>query len=155
MRPVLPFQPHPVLLEAARQLGTLADFVVITANGPHMFQKELEESSGRRTLSMIDVTLNELESRGWNKVGLLGLGEPTVYMGPLEEKGLLYVTLTDETRERLDGAILLVMEGAKGAREESIAQEAIAELRAEGLDGIILGCTEISLLLVTQRREKT
>jgi aspartate racemase len=147
MRPVMPIQPNPPLLQAARELGALADFLVITANGPHAFQKELEEASGCTVLSMIDVTLAELTRRGWQKVGLLGLGEPRIYMQPLGEKGIEYVTLKEEKRERLDQAIFKVMEGRDGKGERSVAADAIEILREEGVEGIILGCTEIPLLL--------
>jgi aspartate racemase len=147
MQPVMPIQPNPPLLQAARELGTLADFMVITANGPHVVQKELEQAAGCQVISMIDLTLAELEKRGWRKVGLLGLGEPRVYMVPLDERGVAYITLEGVMRERLDRAIFAVMEGGAGEREEAIAQAAIDRLRGAGAQGIILGCTEIPLLL--------
>jgi aspartate racemase len=150
MQPVLPIRPNPPLLQAARELGKRVDFLVITANGPHLIQKELEHASGRQVLSMIDLALAELEKRGWHKVGLLGLGEPIVYMEPLGEREVEYVTLQGEMRERLDRAIMAVMEGAAGEGEEAIAQEAMDRLRADGADGIILGCTELPLLLPGQ-----
>jgi aspartate/glutamate racemase len=73
-KPVLPIQANPALLEAAKQLGDLVDFLVITANGPHVFKKEIEAASGREVMSMIDPTLTELERRNWKKVGVLILG---------------------------------------------------------------------------------
>jgi aspartate racemase len=150
MLPIHPIQPNPPLLHAARELGRVADFMVVTANGPHMLQPALEEASGLELLSMIDVTLGELEGLGWRRVGLLGLGEPRVYMRPLEDRGIAHITLQGEVQERLDRAILSVMEGADGDREVAIAREAVETLRREGAEGIIVGCTELPLLLLEE-----
>jgi aspartate racemase len=146
-KPVTPFQVHPELLQATQQLGKLADFMVITANGPYLFIDELALAAGREVLNLIDLTLAEVEKRGWKKVGVLGLGEPRIYLKPLEEKGIECITLQRELRDRLDQAIFKVMEGSDGEAERSVTIEAIDFLRGEGVEGIIPGCTEIPLLL--------
>src|SRR5262245_1830357 len=51
--PIVPWQADPRLLEAAAKLGTLCDFLVITSNGTHVFQPQIEQAAGRRVLSMI------------------------------------------------------------------------------------------------------
>lgn len=67
MRPVVPLQPNPAFLQAAKELGKLADFLVISANGPHEFMGDLEKASGLKVLSMITVTLEKLQQRGWHQ----------------------------------------------------------------------------------------
>ena len=62
----LPFRPDPRLLEAAKRLGNLADFLVITSNTPHLFQAEIEQAAGRKVLSMIDTTLDEVQRESQN-----------------------------------------------------------------------------------------
>jgi hypothetical protein len=69
--PVLPLQPDPCLLEAVKKLGAWADFLVIPSNGVHLVQEALEQASGLKVLSMIEVTLDEVDRRGWNKVGVV------------------------------------------------------------------------------------
>jgi aspartate racemase len=145
--PRLPIQCDPRLLDAARRLGTLVDFLVITSNTPHLFQAEIEAAAGRPVLSMIDLTLAEVQRRRWKTVGVLGLGDPIVYTRPLERLGLAPVTLDAGLRTRLDPAIFGIMEGRADPAATAIAREAVATLRARGVDGIILGCTEIPLLL--------
>jgi aspartate racemase len=76
--PVLPLQPDPRLLEAVKKLGACADFLVITSNGVHMVQNALEQASGLKVLSIIEVTLKEVQRRSWKKVGLVTFGPPTV-----------------------------------------------------------------------------
>jgi aspartate racemase len=148
--PVFPLQPDPRLLEAAKKLGACVDFLVITANGPHLFQAAIEEVSGRNVLSMIETTLQEVNRRGLKKVGVLGLGEPTVYLRPLEEQGIACECISQELSARLDQAILRLMAGEVGSTEKAIAIEAVDVLRVKQVDGIILGCTEIPLLLQEQ-----
>jgi len=145
--PRLPIQCDPRLLDAARRLGALVDFLVITANTPHLFQAEIEEAAGRPVLSMIDLALAEVQRRRWTTVGVLGLGDPIVYTRPLERLGLAPATLDAGLRSRLDPAIFGLMEGRADAASAAIAREAVAALRARGVDGIILGCTELPLLL--------
>jgi aspartate racemase len=148
--PIFPIQPEPHLAQGLKWLGQIADFLVISSNGPHMLHDFIEETSGRKLLSMIDVTLEEMKRRGWKRVGVLGLGDPMVYKAPLDRMGVPYETLSGEAgglREQLDKAILALMAGQNGLPEHTAALEAIEELRGRGVDGIILGCTEIPLLL--------
>lgn len=149
-RPVFPIQMHPVLLEKLEAFGALADFLVITANGPHMLKDAFEQASGRKVLSMIELSIEEARNRGWRSIGLLGLGEPHVYMAPLDQMNIPYETLSgelEELRDRLDRSIMALMEGRSGREEAEAASQAVEALRGKGVDGIILGCTEIPLLL--------
>ncbi len=149
-RPIFPMELHPAFREKLEVLGALSDFLVITANGPHVLIDAVEQASGRKVLSMIEVTLEEARRRGWVRIGLLGLGEPHVYMAPLEQMGVPFETLSGELealRNRLDQSILALMEGRAGPEAAAVAMEAVEALRSKGVDGIILGCTEIPLLL--------
>jgi aspartate racemase len=145
--PQFPIRPHPNLLEGARQLGTLADFLVIAANGPHMIQDQIERAAGRKVLSMIEVTLKDVQRREWRKLGVLGFGDPTVYTTPLRAMKLAYDVIEGELRTKLDESIMRVMEGSDDAGSAAAAHDAVAYLRGKGVDGIILGCTELPLLL--------
>lgn len=150
--PVLPVQIDPDLLEAARWLGSKADFLVITANGAHVLQKEIEEASSLNVLSMIDETLSEVKKRAWKKVGVLGFPMESVpiYTNPLTDMGLAVELLDAKRAARLHHAIIALMEGRVF---EGAAEEAVQALRQRGVDGIILGCTEIPLLLGDKANE--
>ena len=145
--PELPLRPDPRLLEAASRLGRLADFLVITSNGVHTLQAEIERAAGRRVLSMVEATLKEVERRRWKRVGVLALGEPLVYSEPLRQLGIACDAVDARARDALDGAIFRVMEGRDDAESVAIARSTVAALRSRGVDGIILGCTEIPFLL--------
>jgi aspartate racemase len=145
--PALPIQPHPGLLEAARKLGAWADFLVIPSNGAHLVAEAVEQAAGRPVLSMIKLTLAEVQRRGWRHVGALGLHDPRIYRVPLAEMGLAYEILDEAGRAPLDQAIFALMEGRDDAATAAVARTAVDTLRARGVDGVIMGCTEIPLLL--------
>ena len=146
-QPLLPLAAHPGLLDAARALGAVADFLTITSNGAHVFREAVEQASGRPVVSLIDSTIAEIQRRGWKTVGVLGLGEPVVYLEPLARLGIATKTIDAELRNRLDPTIFRLMSGETGYELGAVAREAVASLRSQGVDGVILGCTEIPLLL--------
>jgi aspartate racemase len=143
----MPIQADPRLVTAARTLGKLADFLVITSNGAHVLQAELEQAADRPILSMIEATLAEVARRGWQRVGVLAYTRPLVYAQALEQRGLQWESIDSVLQIPLDAAIMAVMEGRADAQAIEHAHRAVAALRASAVDGIILGCTEIPLLL--------
>jgi aspartate/glutamate racemase len=104
---------------------------------------------------MIDVTVAEVVRRGWHRVGVLGFGDPVVYtrrLAPVDGSCETIDTMICETidiglRHRLDREIVKVMEGADDERSAAVAREAVEALRHRRVDGIVLGCTELPLLL--------
>lgn len=144
-----PLTADPGLIESAHALGASVDFLVITSNFTHVLQPEIERASGRAVLSMIDVTLQAVRARRWTRVGVVGMGLPAIYTDRLGPIGITAETLPPERIESLDRAILALMEGRETDEARRAAREAIAALRERDVEGIILGCTEIPLLLGT------
>jgi aspartate racemase len=108
---------------------------------------QIEEASGLKIVSMVDATLDDVKRRGLKNVGVLAFISSAIYQIPLERLGYAQETIGQELQARLDTAILSLMEGNVGAESKAVAAEAVAVLRSAGCDGIILGCTEIPLLL--------
>jgi aspartate racemase len=146
-KPVFPLQPNRRLLEAVSRLAGWADFLVITANAPHMVKDQIATAFGGPVLSMIDVTLAEVQRRSLQTVGVVGLGTPRVYLEPLERRGVLGLAPPAALQLELDEAIFALMEGRAPAEAHTTARSAVDGLRAHEVDSIILGCTEIPLLL--------
>ena len=144
--PIFPIRLDPSLAEAARWLGERCDFLLIGSNSVHLLQDEIERAANRPVLSMIDATLAEVERREWNTIGALGYIMPDVpvYTRRLQELGLAFKTIDAQQQVALDAAISAVNEGRILSH---VAREAVQTLRSRGVDGIILGCTEIPLLL--------
>jgi aspartate racemase len=147
-RPIIPMQIDPQLVEAAAWLGKGVDFLVMACNSAHVGVADIRETAGCPVLSMIDVTIDEVTRRGWRRVGVLGFhAAPPLYTDPLRRRGIACETVDAVLQGGLDAGIHAVMEGREGAVEVAAARAAVARLRAAGVDGVVLGCTEIPLLL--------
>jgi aspartate racemase len=147
-RPIVPMQVDPELIDAAAWLGKGVDFLVIPCNAAHVGLAQIREAAGCPVLSMIDAALEEISRRGWRRAGVLGFGSaPSVYTEPLGERGIACEAIDAEHQARLDAAIRALMEGRDGPAETGAARSAVALLRSAQVDGVVLGCTEIPLLL--------
>ena len=147
-RPVVPMEIDPQLLDAAAWLGRGSDFLVVPCNAAHVGLPALTRAAGCPVLSMIDVTADEAVRRGWRRVGVLGFnGAPSVYLEAFHRHGITCEAIDARSQAALDGGIRAVMEGRDGPAESGAAVVAVEALRARAVDGIVLGCTEIPLLM--------
>ena len=147
-RPFEPREIDPELVEAARWLGKAVDFIVIPCNAAHVGAAAIRDAAGCPVLSMIDLTVDEVTRRGCRRVGVTGFaGAPAVYLDPLRQRGIQCATIDVLAQAPLDAAIHAVAEGREGPAHVGAARAAVGALRAQAVDGIILGCTEIPLLL--------
>ena len=144
-------EPSPEILESARLIGANSDIVILAANTPHLFKKQIEEAAGKPLLSIVDVTVDEAVRRGCKRVGVMAIGptlERRLYQDPLEQKGIETVALPKNLSERLDvEGIYQIEEGAQPDEVGDITHVGVDYLRKQGVNGIILGCSEIPILL--------
>jgi aspartate racemase len=142
-----------LLAGAARSLEMAgADFVVLCTNTMHKLADEIQAQVRIPFLHIADATAQVIRAAGVQKIGLLGTRftmEEAFYKGRLTEKyGLEVVTPEAADREIVHGVIY--GELVKGViRPQSKAQylAIIERLVAQGAEGVILGCTEIGLLV--------
>jgi aspartate racemase len=147
-RPLVPREIDPQLVEAAAWLGKGVDFLVIPCNSAHVGLQQITAAAGRPVLSMIDLVVQDVARRGWRSAGVLGFrGAPALYVDPLRAQGIRCEAIDATRQASLDAAILTLMEGREGATESETARVAVETVRARGVDGVVLGCTEIPLLL--------
>jgi aspartate racemase len=145
--PDVPLRPSEPFIAAVERLGGAADFLVVISNFLHVFQSDIEQAAGCSLLSMVDLGIEEIHRRSWRRVGVLGFGDPFVYTERLRAGGVAVETVDGELRARLDEAVHHVMEGRADEAGSRAAESALEELRARGVDGTILACTEIPILL--------
>lgn len=147
-RPVEPRQVDPRLVDAAARLGALVDFLVVPCNAAHVGLREIGEAAGRPVLSMIDVAIDDVVRRRCRRVGLLGArGVPQPYLDALDRRAVACERIDATLQLPLDAGIQAVMEGRDGKDDTEAARAAVGVLRARAVDAVILGCTEIPLLL--------
>jgi aspartate racemase len=141
------------MIEAARHVESGgADFLIICTNTMHKMADEVEAAIGIPLLHIADATAEAIKAKGLSKIGLLGTKftmEEDFYRGRLVEKHGLEVLIPEaEEREIVHGVIYdeLVLGEIKSKSREQYKQ-IIEKLIVAGAQGIILGCTEISLLV--------
>ena len=129
-----------------------ADFVVICTNTMHRMADEVAGNLTIPLLHIADPTAERIKADGINKVGLLGTAftmEQDFYKGRLAHEFGIDVLIPDEAdRETVHRVIY--EELVVGRIEESSRKayrEVIGRLVDQGAAGIILGCTEIMLLV--------
>lgn len=141
-----------VLADAARALRAGgAELLVICTNTMHKVADAVEAASGLPLLHIADATANEIRAQGLQRVGLLGTRftmEQDFYRQRLVGHGL--EVLVPEADDRGIVHRVIYDELCLGqVRDESRQQyrRIIADLVARGAQGVILGCTEIGLLV--------
>ncbi|CAK6500081.1 L-aspartate/glutamate-specific racemase (plasmid) [Pantoea sp. Nvir] len=143
-----------VLLAQAAQALSLAgaDFLVLATNTMHKVAGQIEQAVAIPLLHIADATAQRIHEMGLNKVGLLATRftmEEAFYRGRLTDKFGLEV-ITPEQRDRDFIHQVIYEELCQGIiNPESRVRfcEIMARLAAQGAEGIILGCTEITMLV--------
>jgi len=142
-----------LMINFAQQLERAgADFIVICTNTMHKMAEEVQDNINIPLLHIADATAEEIIKQGLRKPGLLGTKftmEQDFYKQRLKEKYNLDVIIPSDTdREIIDSVIYneLCLGIIKQSSKEKF-KEIIKKLISIGADGLILGCTEIPLLI--------
>lgn len=145
-----------VLAEAARSLEAAgADFLVLCTNTMHKVAPGIEAAVGIPLLHIADPTAVALKRAGHSTVGLLGTRftmEQAFYRDRLSERhGLRVIVPGPQDRETIHRIIYQELcLGVVTAESRSEYRSVIESLASQGAQAIILGCTEISLLVNQQ-----
>ncbi|MDZ5609675.1 aspartate/glutamate racemase family protein, partial [Bacillus pseudomycoides] len=141
-----------VLGEAAYSLEKAgADFIVICTNTMHKVISNIKEKVSIPILHIADATAIEIKKHGIRSVGLLGTKytmEQDFYKSRIEQNGIKIIVPNEADRELINGIIyneLCLGEINQVSRDSY--KEIINRLVQNGAEGIILGCTEIGLLV--------
>jgi aspartate racemase len=129
-----------------------ADFAAMAANTPHVVFDELVSRSPIPLVSIVEACAEEAQRRALRRVGLLGTRftmEGSFYPTVFARRGIAVVSPSDEERtwihDRYVGQLL------KGEFRDETRDRVISVVRRlreeENIDGVILGGTELTLLL--------
>ena len=142
-----------LMIRFAQQLeGAGADFIVICTNTMHKMAPEVQDNIHIPLLHIADATAERIKEQGLRKPGLLGTKftmEEDFYKQRLKEKYNLDVMIPSNTdRAIIDSVIYneLCLGIIKQSSKEKFI-DIIRKLVSVGADGLILGCTEIPLLI--------
>ena len=132
-----------------------AEFLMICTNTMHKVAAQIERSVSIPLLHIADATAERLVSDGIQKVGLLGTQftmEQDFYKGRLSEKFGIDVVVPNAEQQTLVHDVIY-NELCLGLVKDSSRLSYLAiidELRQQGAEAVILGCTEIALLVQQQ-----
>ncbi|MEE0978331.1 MAG: amino acid racemase [Muribaculaceae bacterium] len=141
------------ILRAVRNLAAAgADFAVLTANTTHIIFDRLKPLSPIPLISIIDTVRDEALARGYRKVALLGTVFTMTrdfYKKPFREAGIEVVVPNDPEMQLINDRINNELElGIVTDETLTLFREIISRLRdSDGAEAVILGCTELPLLL--------
>jgi len=129
-----------------------ADFIVLCTNTMHRLADAISSAVSIPLLHIADPTAERIKASGFERVGLLGTAftmEQDFYKGRLQQRHGLNVLVPDEGDRRIVHEIIyreLVL-GQVRPESRQAYREIIARLIERGAQCIILGCTEIMLLV--------
>jgi len=140
------------LAEGVRQVADAgADFYICPSNTPHIVLEQIAGDLPIPGLHIADVVCHEIMTHGWKRVGLLGTSwtmTGPVYAKALAARGLERLIPDQPMRERLNAAIFDdLCQGIFAPETTALFVRAITDLEAEGAECVILGCTEIPLII--------
>jgi aspartate racemase len=143
------------LAQAAQSLEAAgADFVLICTNTMHKVYDDVQAAVTIPLLHLGDATAAAVTSAGLARVGLLGTAftmEQTFYRDRLEQHGLSVLVPDQQDRQRVHDVIYdELCHGIVRPESRAAYRDVIGRLVDHGAQGVILGCTEIELLIGQQ-----
>ena len=141
-----------LLLESAEKVArTGAEFAICPANTAHDAFKFMTERSPIPWLHIVDVVGDVAVARGLSKLGILGtrfLMDGNLYREVLSGRGIETVTPEKEQRERIDTFIFEeLVKGTLKTSTREYFRSVVLDLANRGCDAVVMGCTEIPLIL--------
>jgi aspartate racemase len=141
-----------LMLSSANKLASLgADFVICPDNTIHQGLPFIEERLPLRWLHIADAVAAQAAGRRFRRLGLTGtryLVESEVYPEKLKARDLEYVRPNAEDREEINRIIMdELVYGVFKPEAVATFQRVIGRMKDEGCDAVVLGCTEIPLLM--------
>ena len=128
-----------------------ADFFICPDNTAHIVLEKTVSKLPIPGLHIAEVVCQEIIKNQWTKVGLLGTKwtmDGTVYSNILKDKGLSVLTPKESIKTKINDAIFEELcQGILNKKTIDLFLNAIEDLKKEGAECVILGCTEIPLII--------
>lgn len=128
-----------------------AEFVLLASNTIHRIAAEIEAALSVPFVHIVDPTATAIREAGLDSVGLLGTRhvlEGDFYIEQLRERGIDCHVPGPSDRQELDEVIFAELtQGEQSKTSRRTVQKIAATLVQAGADGIVLGCTELDLLV--------
>lgn len=141
-----------LMLSSARKLTEIgADLLICPDNTIHQAWSYVAPRAPRPWLHIAEVVADEAAARGLRRLGLTGtrwLVESAVYPEALAARGLSCVRPSEPERAEIDRFIFEeLVYGLRTPEAVACFQRAIGRMKEQGCDAVVLGCTEIPLII--------
>jgi aspartate racemase len=142
----------PILLKACKTIiDADSECIVLCANTLHMFAEKLKAEINVPVIHIAEATASDIARHGISNVGLLGTKytmERDFYKDKLTAAGIETIIPSDSERDFVHNCIFEELLKSKFThKSKNRFLEIIDNLKSAGAEGIILGCTEIPLLI--------
>jgi aspartate racemase len=129
-----------------------AEFIAITANTPHMLFDRISARSPLPLISIVEETCSECLKRGFRKPGLMGTGftmNASFYQDVFRKSGIEVILPDDEDKKIINHKLFSEIElGIFRDDTRQLLVNIIEKMiNSHGIDSMILGCTELPLIL--------
>jgi aspartate racemase len=141
-----------LMLSSANKLAKIgAAFLICPDNTIHQALPYVEARSPLRWLHIAEVVAAQAVERGFRRLGLTGtrwLVESAIYPEKLAARGLEFVRPNTAEREEINRIIMdELVYGVFKPEAVATFQQVIRRMKDEGCDAVVLGCTEIPLII--------
>jgi aspartate racemase len=141
-----------LMLESAGKLARAgADFLICPDNTIHDAFGVMAPHSPLPWLHIAEVVAREAAARGLRRLAVLGthwLVDSEVYPMQLEALGIAWQRPDERDRDAIGRVIMdELVKGIQAPEQVALLQRVIARMKQQGCDGVILGCTELPLIL--------
>lgn len=141
-----------LMLASAAKLARIgADFLICPDNTIHQALPYIEARSPLPWLHIAEVVAGEAQARGFRRIGITGtrwLVNSEIYPEKLAARGLAHLRPTAQEREEINRLIMdELVYGVFTPEQVAYFQQVIGRMKDQGCDAVVLGCTEIPLIL--------
>ncbi|WP_112182023.1 MULTISPECIES: aspartate/glutamate racemase family protein [Paraliobacillus] len=141
------------LVDAVKKLDAVgSDFAIISANTPHIVFEEVQKQIPIPMISIVEATYNKTLEFGLKNIGLIGTKytmENDFFKSPFTSRNKKVTVPTESEQQYIHGKIVAELENGIVNNETKINYLNIIKRmkEEEGIEGVILGCTELPMII--------
>ena len=143
-----------LLVDSVKRLNACrANLIVIPCNTVHVFITDLRRISDVPILSIIEETVKECQKMSYKKVGLLGSTTTInegLYSTELQKYAIDVIVPDGEDQQFVSECILRIINQSATVEDKKRMIEIAEKMQSKGAEGLILGCTDLFLLISAQ-----
>jgi aspartate racemase len=154
----VPAEVYGQLKTGLQQLESLnCKAIIIPCNTVHVFYEKLQSQTSLKIFSLVDLAIQKVLQSKHKNIAVVSSDftyKSQLYAKALISAGLSPILVTPAQQEILNQIILKVMAGTHSTTEFLALQEIIQDLHSKGATSLILGCTELPLVLTADKHSE-